>query len=126
MPPAPRILLFDDDPAMRESLHFSLELQGFAVATFGTAEALLSDPRLSGADCLVLDYRLPGMDGLVLLKRVRDRGVIAPAIIVTTAATRTLRGLAAEAGAVLIEKPLLSDALTDAIRALVPAPAHAA
>ena len=116
MKPAHRILLVDDDPAIRASLRFSLELEGYEVATFASAEDLLASPHIAGSDCLVLDYRLPGMDGLELLDLLRRRGVTLPAILITTTPSRRVRARAAEQLATLIEKPLLCDGLTASIR----------
>ncbi len=112
----PKVLLVDDDPAVRASLAFSLELEGFLIETFDCAEDLAGRLALPGNSCLVLDYRLPGMDGLSLLALLRGRGVDLPAILITSAPTRSLRHRAREANAVVIEKPLLCDALTAAIR----------
>ena len=113
----PKLLLVDDDPAVRASLSFSLELEGFKVEAWPSGEAAM-EASAGGADCLILDYRLPGMDGLELLERLRAEGVEAPALLITSAPTRKLRRKAAEAGAELIEKPLMCDALTAAIRPL--------
>ena len=118
MTPVPRILLVDDDPAIRASLRFSLELEGYEVATFAAAGDLLAAPQISASDCLVIDYRLPGMDGLELVEVLRGRGVTLPAILITTTPSRRVRARAAALGAPLIEKPLLCDGLTAAIRVL--------
>lgn len=122
----PKIVLVDDDPAVRASLQFSLELEGFEVQTFESGEALLEQEIMVQDGCLVLDYRLPGIDGLTLLARLRQRGVTLPAVFITTSPTRTVRARASDAGATLIEKPLLCDALTGAIRSLIYIPARAA
>ena len=113
-----KILLVDDDPAIRSSLQFSLELQGFDVEAFASGETVIAEPELAAAGCLILDFRLPGMDGLSLLDRLRERGVVAPAVLITSNPTRQLRRRAEEAGARLVEKPLLSGALTKTIRSL--------
>ena len=126
MTPVPRILLVDDDPAIRASLRFSLELEGYEVATFAAAEDLLASPHVAGSDCLVLDYRLPGMDGLELIEQLRRRGVTIPAILITTTPSRRVRARAAALDAQLIEKPLLCDGLTAAIRDLCGPRARAA
>ena len=126
MKPAHRILLVDDDPAIRASLRFSLELEGYEVATFAAAEELLASPHIPDSDCLVLDYRLPGMDGLELLELLRRRGVTLPAVLITTTPSRRVRARAAGQNAMLIEKPLLCDALTAAIRELCGPRARAA
>ncbi|MFC7498557.1 response regulator [Enterovirga sp. GCM10030262] len=122
MSSASKILLVDDDPGVRASLKFSLELEGFAVDPFESGEALADMPDFPDAACLVLDYRLPGMDGLSLLALLRRRGSALPAIIITGSVSRGIRAQAARAGAMLIEKPLLCDALTAAIRLLVQNP----
>jgi len=112
----PRILLVDDDPAVRASLLFSLELQGFAVETYERGEDLAERTTFPDHGCLVLDYRLPGIDGVELLESLRQRGINLPAVLITSAPSRELRRRAAEAGAVIVEKPLLCDALTAAVR----------
>lgn len=115
----PRILIVDDDAALRSALTFSLELEGFAVEAFESGEALAAREPLAGPGCLVLDYHLPGMDGLALLALLRGRGVALPALIITSLPSRSLAASAAAAGAAIVEKPLLCDALAAAIRAAV-------
>ena len=66
-----------------------------------------------------MQYRLPGIDGLSLLSLLRERGETCPAVIITSNPTRNVRQRTTDAGAVLIEKPLLSDGLTAAIRRLI-------
>ena len=115
------LLLVDDDPAVRASLKFSLELEGFAVETFDSGETLVAQEKLADPACLILDYRLPGIDGLMLLGLLRERGETCPAVIITSNPTRSVRQRTADAGAVLIEKPLLSNGLTVAIHSLIKA-----
>ncbi len=117
--PPPKLLLVDDDPAVRASLQFSLELEGFAVDAFESGENVMTRTKLARHACLVLDYRLPGIDGLSLLTLLRERGETCPAVIITSNPTRAMRQRTTESGAVLIEKPLLSDGLTTAIRELI-------
>lgn len=116
---APLILLVDDDPAVCASLQFSLELEGFVVKSFGSGEALMKQADLANPSCLVLDYRLPGVDGLSLLQALRERGESCPAVIITSNPTQSLKQRAIDAGARLIEKPLLTNGLTAAIRSLI-------
>ena len=125
MTSAPMLLLVDDDPAVRASLQFSLELEGFEVETFDSGETLVAQANLADPDCLVIDYRLPGIDGLSLLRVLRERGETCPAVIITSNPTRSVRQRTADAGAVLIEKPLLGDSLTTAIQELIHRPSLA-
>jgi FixJ family two-component response regulator len=119
MTTSPMLLLVDDDPAVCASLKFSLELEGFEVKAFDSGEALMEQGDHRHPSCLVLDYRLPGLDGLALLQELRRRGESCPAVIITSNPTRSVRQRTSDAGAVLIEKPLLSNSLTAAITALI-------
>jgi two-component system, LuxR family, response regulator FixJ len=113
------VLIVDDDPAVRASLQFCLELEGFQVRTYARGSDLLDDPNMPLSGCLVIDYRLPGMNGLDLLAALRRRNIALPAIVITTHPSAAVRSQAAAAGAALIEKPLLNEALFDGIRAIM-------
>jgi two-component system response regulator FixJ len=113
---AVRLILVDDDVAVRSSLKFALELENFQVEIFGSAEDLLRAPLRTEPGCLLIDYRLPGLNGLELLEALRQRQVTAPALLITTQPDRLLRESAARAGAPIVEKPLLGNTLVLAIR----------
>jgi DNA-binding response OmpR family regulator len=108
----PRILLFETDPAVAAALEFALGLDGFRVVG-GDAAAPVSDP---GA-CLVIDQRQPTGDGLALLQALREGGHRGAAVILATNPTRRFRERVRAAGATLVEKPLIGEALTAALRA---------
>lgn len=110
------IVVIDGDAAIRAALTFSLELEGFAVVSHASGEDYLAQERLPRAGCLVLDHRLPGMTGLDLLAALRERDASLPAVIITSNPSRRLRARIAAAGAVIVEKPLLCDALAAAVR----------
>ncbi len=118
--PRPAILLVDDDPSVRSAIAFALGVEGFEVGAYASAEALLSAAPPTGHAGMVLDYRLPGMDGLQLLARLRERGDQSAAILITSNPSRRLRDLVALAGAQLVEKPLLCDALVEALDTVAP------
>jgi len=109
-------LVVDDDPAVRNSLKFSLELEGFAVRLYANGRELLDDPRLPVYGCLVVDQVMPGLLGLDVVAALRDRGISSPAILITPHANPKLRQCAATAGVVVIEKPFFGNILIDAIR----------
>ncbi|HEX2817483.1 MAG TPA: response regulator, partial [Phenylobacterium sp.] len=69
--------------------------------------------------CLVVDEKLPGISGIEALEALRGRQVTIPAIVITSVADARLRARLLLADAQLIEKPLLNDQLTRAIRALL-------
>lgn len=115
----PIVVVVDDDPAVRSSLAFSLETEGIAVRVYETPAQLLSD--IPPAACFIIDYRLPGMSGLDLLAELRRRRITAPAILITTHPSAAVRQRAAKSGTVLIEKPLLGDALFQEVRSALAA-----
>ena len=51
----------------------------------------MKDIFVAEIDCLVVDYRLPNMNGLDLLKELRHRGIDAPAILIATQPSPTVR-----------------------------------
>jgi FixJ family two-component response regulator len=111
------VLIIDDDTALRNSLKFALEVEGFAVRSYPTGAELLADTEIPDNGCLVIDYKLPEMNGLDLLLELRKRKIDLPAILITTHPNATVRSRAALAGVSLIEKPLLNDTLFQGIRA---------
>ena len=115
-PTKPVVLIVEDDFAVRNSLKFSLEIEGFSVRAYESGLALLKDIPFAGADCLIVDYRLPDLNGLELLAELRRRRIALPAILVTTNPGASVRTRAAAAGVAVIEKPLLSEALLQEIR----------
>jgi two-component system response regulator FixJ len=121
MPPVPAttkdvVLVIDDDSDVRASLKFALEVDGFSVEAFRSAEDLLARALPGSAACLVVDYWLPGMDGVELVAKLRARGVETPAFLITTDPPPHIRQRATDAGLAIVEKPLLGNALAEAIR----------
>jgi two-component system, LuxR family, response regulator FixJ len=114
----PLVIIVDDDVAVRNSLKFSLEVEGFAVCAYSGGIELLNETELSRAGCLVIDYIMPGMSGLDLVAQLRARYIAVPAILVAGYPTAALSERAAKAGVPIVEKPLLGTALVDRIRDL--------
>lgn len=107
------ILLFVDDRPVLSSLQFSLAVEGFEVV-----DGVAGGANPSAAAAVVIDqaYRA---DGLASLADLRAKGCITPAIVLATNPTAQLRATVAAAGAALIEKPLLGDDLTSALRTVL-------
>lgn len=113
----PRVLLVDDDAAMRASTMQALDLAGLAVAGFGSAEEVLdhAGPGLHGV--VVTDIRMPGMDGMTLLQRLRDLDPDLPVILITGHAEVQLAVEAMRRGAYdFIEKPFVAQTLIAILR----------
>jgi FixJ family two-component response regulator len=111
-----KVLIIEDDPAVRNSLKFALEVEGFWVRAYQTGGELLRDVDIPADGCLVIDYKLLEINGLDLLVELRRRKIDLPAILITTHPSPAVRDRAARAGMPLIEKPLLNDMLFQAIR----------
>ena len=114
--PIPVIAVVDDDPAVCNSLKFSLELEGFAVRVYRSGAEFLASDSLTECKCFVIDQRMPGMSGMEVISQLRGRNVSVPAILIISQPNRVLSARAAEAHVPIIEKPLLNNALVDKIR----------
>ncbi|MBK6653890.1 response regulator transcription factor [Zoogloea sp.] len=100
------IYLVDDDEALRDSLAWLLESQGFKVAAFASAEDFLKAWRPEFNGCLLLDVRMPGMSGLELHERLRAQYSTLPIIFITGHGDVPTAVAALKKGAVdFIEKP---------------------
>ena len=114
--PDPVVIVIDDDLAVRNSLRFSLQIEGFSVRAYASGAELLDGAELPRRGCLVVDYFLPAMNGLDVLRALRERKVTLPALLVTSHPSEAVRKQAALAGVTIIEKPLLGNVLVDGIR----------
>jgi DNA-binding response OmpR family regulator len=87
MGPKKRILLVDDDDALRQSLAEQLALQQeFETAEAATAGEALQKARASRFDAMLLDVGLPDMDGRELCRQLRREGTRCPVIMLTAVA----------------------------------------
>jgi two-component system, LuxR family, response regulator FixJ len=110
------VFVVDDDPAVRESLHWLIESVGLAVKTYGTANEFLEqyNPNIQG--CLVLDVRMPGLSGLDLQERLTSKHIEIPTIVITGHADVPMAIRAIKAGALdFIEKPFNDQVLLERI-----------
>jgi two-component system response regulator FixJ len=115
----PLIVLVEDDASVRQALTFALRIEGYEVAVYESAEALLQAPTPPTAACLVLDQNLPGLLGADALADLRRRGMTCPAILITTQPKPEVRIAAVRLNARILEKPLLGGELPAAIRDLL-------
>ena len=121
-PRQPLVIVVDDDGAVRNSLKFSLEIEGFAVRTCSNVEELLGGPDLGTSSCLIVDLNLPGMSGLEAIAVLRARRILVPAILITTHPSLAVRERAARAAVPIVEKPFLENALLDQVHIAIDQP----
>jgi two-component system, LuxR family, response regulator FixJ len=116
------IHVIDDDAAMRDSLAFLLDVNGFKPQVYGSADAFLKGGSVGSASCVVSDIRMPGMTGVELVRKLKGDGSACPVILITGHGDVGLAVEAMKAGAVdFIEKPFDDAVLLDAIRAALDA-----
>jgi two-component system response regulator FixJ len=111
---ARHVFVVDDDAAVRKSIKFVLELEGFEVRAFSCAQEMLTEQSIPSPSCLVVDYHLPGMNGLELVAKLRERHAALPAVLITSP-NDSLRCRAAASGVPMVDKPMLGDPLLSAV-----------
>lgn len=123
---APRLLIVDDDAAMRELLGARLGTDGYQVAlASGAEEAIeaLTSATERGApaafDLLLSDHRMRGWSGLALLSELRALGWSLPLMLMTAFPDRVLHDTTALLDIELIEKPFGLDQISAAIARLL-------
>src|SRR5579875_3314220 len=83
----PRILIIDDEAAIRESLETLLSLEGYAVETAENGELGLERIAEQPFDLVLLDLALPGRNGIEILSTLRERETTLPVIMITAFGT---------------------------------------
>ncbi len=116
MPKALEVYVVDDDAAICESLTFLLGAAGLESRVFECAEAFLSQADTLAMGCVLTDVRMPGMQGVDMVRRLRERGLQFPIIVMTGHGDVNLAAEAKEAGAFdFLEKPCSSVVLLAAV-----------
>ena len=114
-----KILIVDDDPALRHSLAEQLEQHGeFSAVESDTAMEALATAGRERFDAILLDIGLPDMDGRELCRRMRSAGVSAPIVMLTAADSEADTVMGLDAGANdYVTKPFRLSVLLARLRA---------
>jgi len=115
-----RILIVEDDPAVREALERALGFEGYEIETARDGAIALSILRNHSYDLIVLDVMMPHLDGLATCRRIRAGGDDVPILMLTarTAVDDRVEGLDAGADD-YVSKPFALEELLARIRALL-------
>jgi two-component system response regulator MprA len=115
-----RLLLVDDEPALRESVGRALAAEGYEVATAADGVEALEAVDRDEPDALVLDVLMPRLDGLATLRRLRASGRRVPVLVLTArdGVSDRVAGLDAGADDYLV-KPFALEELLARVRALL-------
>ncbi|MCZ4099443.1 response regulator transcription factor [Streptomyces sp. So13.3] len=122
-----RILIVDDEPAVREALQRSLAFEGYDTAIAADGMAALDQVDGYRPDAIILDVLMPRMDGLTTARRLRATGVTVPILMLTARDTVGDRVTGLDAGADdYLVKPFELDELLARLRALLRRSSYAA
>lgn len=115
-----RILVADDDQAVRESLRRSLTFNGYEVTVAGDGVEALGAATGDQPDLVLLDVNMPKMDGLEVCRQIRASGSGVPVLMLTARVEVGDRVLGLDAGADdYLPKPFALEELLARIRALL-------
>src|SRR3989442_9953086 len=108
--PKSRILVIDDEAAIRDSLGMTLEYEGYEFIAAATGQEGLAVAEREVLDLVLLDVKMPGMDGLEVLDRLRSMNETLPVVVISGHGTISTAVEATKKGAFdFIEKPFASE-----------------
>lgn len=120
MPERPRILLVEDDARLAQMLQQLLAAEGYDTVLARDGQRALHEGLTTEFDALVLDRGLPVMEGLDVLTRLRSRGILTPALVLSALGNPADRVEGLDRGAEdYLAKPFDIDELLARIRALL-------
>jgi two-component system response regulator RegX3 len=114
-----RILVVDDEPALRDTVSYALRQEGFEVELRPDGESGLAAALENGFDLVILDLMLPGLPGTDVCRRLRAESAV-PIVMLTAKNAELDRVLGLEIGADdYVTKPFSMAELTVRVRAIL-------
>src|ERR1700704_3178596 len=115
--PKSRILVIDDEAAIRDSLKMTLEYEGYEFIGAATGQEGLTLVEREAPDLILLDVKMPGMDGIEVLERLRSMNEAVPVVVISGHGSISTAVEATKKGAFdFIEKPFASDRVLVSLR----------
>ena len=112
-----RILVIDDEEAIRKSLRMVLEYEGYDLIEAASGPEGIETLRRESPDAVLLDIKMPGMDGMEVLQQARSRDAHTPILMVSGHGDIPTAVDALRKGAYdFLEKPLESERVLAALR----------
>ncbi|MBI5969907.1 MAG: response regulator [Deltaproteobacteria bacterium] len=112
-----RIMLVDDDDAVREAVSEILARKGWKVAEFRSAESAIADLKVNDYDIVLADINMPGMSGIDLLHKAKEAAPHVPVVMITGYPSIDLAVEAMKDGAVdFLPKPFKAEELEICVR----------
>ena len=117
MPFESTVHVIDDDEALRDLLTFLLRTARLDVLSYPSATAFLEALPEANLSCVITDVRMPGMSGIDLLRRLRERKISVPVIVITGHGDIPLAVEAMRIGAIdFLEKPFDDEVLIASVK----------
>jgi two-component system response regulator RegX3 len=114
-----RILVVDDEPALRDTVGYALRQEGFEVEVREDGDAALEAALTNGFDLVILDLMLPGLSGTEVCRRLRAQSAI-PIVMLTARGAEVDRVVGLEIGADdYVTKPFSMAELIGRVRAIL-------
>src|SRR5205823_4354058 len=115
--PKTRILVIDDESAIRDSLRMTLEYEGYEFIGAATGQEGIALVEREAPDLVLLDIKMPGMDGMEVLERLRTTNESLPVVLISGHGTISTAFEAANKGAFdFIEKPFATEKVLVTLR----------
>src|SRR6202163_452324 len=115
--PKSRILVIDDEAAIRDSLKMTLEYEGYECIGAATGQEGLALVEREAPDLVLVGVKMPGMDGIVVLGRIRSLDGALPVVVVSGHGALSTAVEATKKGAFdFIEKPFASERVLVSLR----------
>src|SRR6266568_2449632 len=107
-----RVLVIDDEAAIRDSLRMTLEYEGYEFVGAATGQEGLALAERESPDLVLLDVKMPGMDGLEVLDRLRGMNDGVPVVVISGHGTISTAVEATKKGALhFLKRTLARDRL---------------
>lgn len=115
--PVQHVFVVDDDADVRDSLQWLLESVGLKTVTYDSAQGFLESCSADAQGCILMDVRMPGMSGLSAQKKLFERGISLPLIMISGHADVDMAVTAMTQGALtFLQKPFSDQALIDHVQ----------
>ena len=109
----PRILVIDDEGAIRDSLKMILEYEDYQFVGAATGQEGIAAVQRERPDLVLLDIKMPGMDGLEVLRKLHTLDETLPVVMISGHGTTATAVEAIRSGALdFLDKPLSSERST--------------
>src|SRR5215212_4744465 len=106
----PRILVIDDEGAIRDSLRMILEYENYEFVGAASGQEGIATVQRDRPDLVLLDIKMPGMDGMEVLRKLRSIDETLPVVMISGHGTTSTAVEAIRSGAIdFLDKPLSSE-----------------